>query len=62
MIKNGPKGISDLKVFLFKTIKITPIIAPIKKAKNKAISILGKPKNIPIKKANFTSPYFVSNY
>ena len=54
--KNGPKGTSDLRVFFWLTINPTPIIAPIKKAKNKAAKIFGKPKINPIKKANFISP------
>ena len=54
--KNGPKGISDFKPFFPEKIKITPITAPIKNAKNKAVIILGNPKNKPIKKASFTSP------
>ena len=54
--RNGPKGISDFRVFLPEAIKTNPIIAPIKKAKNKAIKICGYPKTKPIKKASFTSP------
>lgn len=54
--KNGPKGISDFKVFFFKTIKIMETKAPIKKAKNKATKILGQPRINPINKANFMSP------
>jgi hypothetical protein len=54
--RNGPKGTSDFKVFLPDTINPNPIIAPIKKEKNRAIKILGKPRNKPIKKANLTSP------
>lgn len=54
--KKGPKGISDFKVFLPEIINPTPIIAPIKKAENKATKILGQPKIKPIKKAIFTSP------
>ena len=54
--KNGPKGISDFKVFLPKAIRINPTIAPIEKAKNKATKMLGYPKTNPIRKANFMSP------
>ena len=54
--KNGPKGTSDFKVFLPATISPIPIIAPIKKAKNKANKIFGKPRKSPIKKANLISP------
>ena len=54
--KNGAKGISDLRVFLPRSISINPAVAPIKKAKNKATKIFGKPRKSPIKKANFTSP------
>ena len=56
IIKNGPKGTSLLKVFFFNNINITPIIAPIKKEKNKATNIAGYPKNKPIKPASLTSP------
>ena len=55
-IKNGPKGISDFKFFFFEIINPTPIIAPIKKAENKAKTILGQPKSKPIKNPSFTSP------
>ena len=54
--RNGPKGTSDFKVFLPEITNPNPIIAPIKKAKNKATKILGKPRKRPIKKANFISP------
>lgn len=54
--KNGPKGTSDLRVFLPAIISPSPTRAPIKKAKNKATKILGEPKKRPIKKANLTSP------
>ena len=59
--KNGPNGISLFKLFFLpvrsgKTINIKPIIAPKKKAKNKAVKIFGNPNKIPIKRANFTSP------
>ena len=54
--KNGPKGTSLFRVFLPDIINPTPIIAPLEKAKNKANKIFGKPRNKPIKKANFTSP------
>ena len=54
--KNGAKGISDLRVFLPRAIRINPTAAPIKKAKNKATKMSGKPRNKPIKKANFISP------
>ena len=56
VIKNGPKGISDLRVFLPENISPNPIIAPRKKAKNRATRILGNPKISPIKKASFISP------
>ena len=56
VIKNGPKGISDFKDFLFKIINPIPIIAPKRKAENKANKILGNPRKNPIKKANFISP------
>ena len=39
--------------FLPSKISITPIKAPVKKLKNKAAKILGKPKTNPIKNANF---------
>ena len=54
--KNGPKGISDFRVFFFKIIKIMETKAPIRKAKNKATKILGQPRIKPINKANFMSP------
>jgi len=54
--KNGPKGTSLFRVFLPDIINPIPIIAPIEKAKNRANKIFGKPRNKPIKKANFTSP------
>lgn len=54
--KNGPKGISLLRVFFLKIINPIPIIAPIKKAKKRAMRILGKPRKSPIKNANFGSP------
>jgi len=54
--KNGPKGTSLFRVFFLAKISPIPIIAPIKKDKNKAIKILGKPKKSPIKKASFISP------
>ena len=56
VIKNGPKGISDLRVFLPENINPSPIIAPRKKAKNRATRILGNPKIRPIKKASLMSP------
>ena len=56
VIKKGPKGTSDFKVFLPKVINPNPIIAPIKKAENKATKIFGKLKKSPIKKANLMSP------
>ena len=55
-LKNGPKGICDLMVFLPMIIKPTPTIAPLIKAKNKAKQILGQPRIKPIKAANLTSP------
>ena len=54
--KKGAKGTSVFKFFPFKAINPTPIIAPIKKDKNRASNILGKPTSKPKKKANFTSP------
>jgi len=54
--KKGPKGISLLRVFFFKTISPIPIIAPRKKAKKRAMRIFGKPRKSPIKKANLGSP------
>lgn len=54
--KKGPNGTSDLSVFLAAIINPTPIIAPMKKAKNKATKIFGQPKINPIKKASFISP------
>ncbi len=54
--KNGPKGISDFKVFFLRANKITEIAAPIKKAKNKAAKIFGQPRIRPIKIANLKSP------
>ncbi len=54
--KKGPKGISLFKPFLPNKINPIPIIAPIKKAENKAAKIFGKPIKIPMKKTNFTSP------
>ena len=54
--KNGPKGTSDFKDFLPKIINPIPIIAPVRKAKNKATNMLGKPKIKPIKKPNLISP------
>ncbi len=54
--KNGPKGISDFKVFLANIINPIPIIAPMKKAKKREIKIFGQPKINPIKKANLISP------
>lgn len=54
--KKGPKGTSDFKVFLPEIINPTPMIAPIKKAKNKATRMFGNPKNKPIKIASLTSP------
>ena len=48
--KKGPKGISLFKPFLPNKINPIPIIAPIKKAENKAAKIFGKPIKIPIKK------------
>ena len=54
--KNGPNGISLFRPFLLARISPIPIIAPKKKAKNRATRIFGKPRKRPIKKANFTSP------
>ena len=54
--KNGPKGISDFIFFLPLIIKQIPRIAPIKKAKNKATTIPGKPSNNPIKNPSLISP------
>ena len=54
--KNGPKGTSLCIFFLPAKISPTPIIAPIKKAKNKATKIFGQPKNKPIKNASLMSP------
>ncbi len=54
--RKGPKGTSLFKPFFFVKISPTPIIAPIKKAKNKATKIFGQPRNKPIKKANLMSP------
>lgn len=54
--KKGPKGTSDFIVFFFKIINPIPIIAPKRKAENKATKILGNPSKSPIKKANFISP------
>ena len=56
VIKNGPKGNSLLIVFFFNIISPNPIIAPIKKARNKASSALGQPSKKPIKKASLISP------
>lgn len=56
MIRKGPNGISLLKLLSLKIINTTPIIAPKKKAKNKATDMFGQPKNKPIKKDSFTSP------
>lgn len=54
--RKGPNGTSLLSAFFLKTINPIPIIAPMKKAKKRAIKILGKPRKSPIKKANFGSP------
>ena len=54
--KNGPNGTSDFNVFVFIIIKKIETKAPRKKARNKAIKILGQPKIKPIKNTNFTSP------
>lgn len=54
--KNGPKGTSEDNFFLPATISPVPIMAPMKKAENKATKISGQPKNKPIKKASFISP------
>ena len=54
--KKGPKGTSDFKVFLPEIISPNPIIAPIKKAKNKATKMFGQPRINPIRKASFISP------
>ena len=54
--KNGPNGTSDFNFFLREIINATPIIAPIKKAENKATKILGQPRKRPIKKATLISP------
>ena len=56
IIKKGPKGTSLFKPFFFNIINITPIIAPIRKEKNKATNTKGDPKKRPIKKASLTSP------
>jgi len=54
--KNGPKGISDFKLFFFKVIKKIPKIAPTKNEKNKAGTIFGQPKIKPIKIESLKSP------
>ena len=54
--RNGPKGTSDFKVFLPAIINPAPIIAPIKKAENRATTISGHPSNKPINIANLKSP------
>ena len=54
--RKGPKGTSLWSFFLPAKINPTPIIAPIKKAKNKATKIFGQPRNKPIKNASFMSP------
>lgn len=54
--KNGPKGTSDFKVLFLEIINPVPIIAPVRKAKNRATKMLGQPRKSPIKKANFISP------
>src|SRR3989344_8360333 len=54
--KNGPKGTSDLKDFLWAKTSPTPIVAPEKKAKNKATKIFGQPRINPIRKASLISP------
>lgn len=54
--KNGPKGISDFRVFLFKINKIVETIAPLKKAKNKAVKRFDKPKSKPINTPILISP------
>jgi hypothetical protein len=56
IIKKGAKGISLLKLFFFKAIRIIPIKVPKREAKSIAIKILGKPKKSPIKNKSFTSP------
>lgn len=55
-IKNGPKGISDFKVFFFKINKTIATIAPIKKAKNKAVRRNSHPKSKPINAPILISP------
>ena len=54
--KKGAKGTWLFKVFLPKAINPISIIAPIKKAENRATKILGQLKKSPIKKPNLTSP------
>jgi len=56
MIKKGAKGISLLKVFFFKMIRIIPIKLPKIEAKKTAIKMFGNPKKSPIKNKNFMSP------
>ena len=55
-LKKGPKGICDLRPFLPKITKNKPMIAPLRKAKNKAKRTFGQPRIKPIRKANLTSP------
>ena len=55
-VKNGPKGISDFNFFFFRVNKIIEIIAPLKKAKNKATKRFDTPKSKPIKTPIFISP------
>ena len=54
--RNGPKGTSDFIFFFFKRINPIPIIAPEKKATNKATKISIQPRKSPIKKASLMSP------
>ena len=54
--KKGPKGISSLNFLLPKITNIIPIVAPIKKEKNKAIKVAEPCKKVPIRKAILTSP------
>jgi len=56
MTKKGAKGTSDFKVFFLKAISPVPIMAPIRKDKNRATEILGQPRRRPRKKTNLTSP------
>lgn len=57
MTKNGPKGIAVPNILFFRhKISMHPAIAPVKNATYRLITMPGKPKIRPIKKANFTSP------